>query len=81
MVHQCEQIGNYKENISSTKNIGSHKYDVKHFRHWNAESLKTALKVEHECGCKKAGMWGGRKAGNVSENSTFVYVFKHSTLL
>ena len=32
MVHQCEQSGDYKEDISSTKNIGSHKYDVKHFK-------------------------------------------------
>ena len=32
MVHQCEQIENYKDSISSTKNIGSHKYDVKYFK-------------------------------------------------
>ena len=34
MVHQCERIENYKDNISSTKNIGPHKtkYDVRYFK-------------------------------------------------
>ena len=32
MVHQCEQIERVKDNISSTKNIGPYKYDVRHFK-------------------------------------------------
>tara|TARA_R110001606_G_scaffold69447_1_gene158802 strand:+ start:1036 stop:1428 length:393 start_codon:yes stop_codon:yes gene_type:complete len=53
------------------------KYNIKYFKSWNAKSVDIALKIEQECGYKKAGMWGGGKAGNISKNSTFVYVYKH----